>query len=112
MVVCPSSTCLLSTVKSSTAAEPVPDVHPEVKVARLYGVLYCFLAKAMLDTFRSEFRSEGERVLRQALRDYATHEAKTLNEDQLACGWEIHKSALRPVEGYSTATGQYLAFCI
>lgn len=85
-----------------SAAKPVPDAHPEVKVARLYGVLYCFLAKAMVDAFGDK----GGKILRYALRDYAAHEAKTLNEDQLARGWEIHQSALRPVAGHSTATGQ------
>jgi hypothetical protein len=84
------------------AAEPVADVHPETKIARLYGVLYCFLAKAMLDSFGDE----GEKALRQALGDYARHAADSLNEDQLALGWEQHGTTLQPAEGTSTLTGQ------
>jgi len=53
------------------AAEPTPEPCPEIKVARLYGVLYCFLAGAMRDAFGSE----GEQVLRCALGEYARHEA-------------------------------------
>ncbi len=84
------------------AAQPVADAYPEAKIARLYGVLYQFLAKAMLDNFGDE----GEDALRHALRNYARHEAKSLNEDQLARGWEIHESKLRLNEGYSTIAGQ------
>ena len=84
------------------AAEPTPEPCPEIKVARLYGVLYCFLAGAMRDAFGSE----GEQVLRRALGEYARHEAGRLNEDQLAHSWEIHGSALRPTAGHATATGQ------
>jgi hypothetical protein len=84
------------------AAPPVADAHPEAKIARLYGVLYQFLAKAMLDVFRDE----GEDALRRALRNYARHEAESLNEDQLARGWEIHGSQLELCEGYSTIAGQ------
>jgi hypothetical protein len=89
------------------AALPIPDARagalpPEAKIARLYGVLFFFLAQAMLDGFGTE----GERILRRALADYARHEAKSLNEDQLARDWEIHGVALRPAEGCSTVTGQ------
>ncbi|UCC62488.1 MAG: hypothetical protein JSV36_17245 [Anaerolineae bacterium] len=52
------------------------------------------------------FWEEGEQVLRRALGEYAGCEAGRLNEDQLARGWEIHGSALWPVAGYATATGQ------
>jgi len=84
------------------AAQPMADAYPEAKIARLYGVLYQFLAKAMLDTFGDE----GEDALRHALRDYARHEAESLNEDQLARGWAIHGSKLRLSEDYSTIAGQ------
>jgi hypothetical protein len=84
------------------AAEPVADVHPETKIARLYGVLYCFLARALCDTFGRE----GERALRRALGDYARYAADSLDEDQLARGWEQQGGALRPGEGISTLTGQ------
>ena len=84
------------------AAPPLVDAHPEAKIARLYGVLYCFLARAMLDAFGDD----GERVLKEALGEYACHEAASLNEDQLACGWERQGSALRLVEGFSTIAGQ------
>jgi len=87
---------------SEPAAEPPPDSFPEIKVARLYGVLYCFLAGAMRDVFGSE----GGQVLRRALGEYARQEAGRLNEGQLAQGWEIHGSALRPVAGHATVTGQ------
>ena len=78
------------------------DAHPEAKIARLYGVLYCFLARAMLDAFGDD----GERVLREALGEYARHEAASLNEDQLARGWERQGSALRPTQGVATISGQ------
>jgi hypothetical protein len=68
----------------------------------LYGVLYCFLAKALVDTFGSD----GERALRRALGDYARHAADSLNEDQLARGWEKQGGALQPAEGVSTLSGQ------
>ncbi len=84
------------------AAEPKADAHPETKIARLYGVLYCFLAGAMVDAFSQE----GETALRQALDAYAQHTADILDEDQLACGWEIQGSELHPVEGKSTITGE------
>jgi hypothetical protein len=91
------------------AAKPVADAHPEAKIARLYGVLYQFLAKAMLENFGAE----GEEALRNALGDYARHEAESLNEDQLARGWKVHGSELRLGEGYSTISGQavYDAWC-
>ena len=91
------------------AAEPVIDVHPETKIARLYGVLYCFLAGALLDTFGSE----GERSLRKALRAYARHTTDSLNEDQLARGWEKGGAGLQAAEGISTLSGQavYDAWC-
>jgi hypothetical protein len=91
------------------AAEPVIDVHPETKIARLYGVLYCFLARALLDTFGSE----GESALRKALRAYARHTADSLNEDQLARGWEKRGAGLQPAGGISTLSGQavYDAWC-
>jgi hypothetical protein len=84
------------------AAEPKADVHPEAKIARLYGVLYCFLARAMLDSFGEE----GERVLRQALGAYARHVADSLGEDQLARGWEDRGSELQPTTGDHTVAGQ------
>jgi hypothetical protein len=84
------------------AAEPVADEHPETKIARLYGVLYCFLAKALCDTFGSE----GEGALRTALGDYARYAVDSLSADQLALGWERHGSALQPADGISTLTGQ------
>jgi hypothetical protein len=84
------------------AAEPVVDIHPETKIARLYGVLYCFLANALLEPFGSE----GERALRRALGDYALRTADSLNEDQLAWGWEQHGAGLQPAEGVSTLSGQ------
>jgi hypothetical protein len=84
------------------AAQPVPDAHPEAKIARLYGVLYCFLGQAMLDAFGDE----GERALRQALTEYARHAAGSLNEDQLARGWELRGSALQLAEGYASIAGQ------
>jgi hypothetical protein len=83
-------------------AQPTLDAHPEVKIARLYGVLYCFLAKALLDAFGDE----GESALRQALRAYARREAASLTEDQLACGWERHGSMLRPTAGNANLAGQ------
>jgi len=84
------------------AAEPKADVYPEAKIARLYGVLYCFLARAMIDAFGEE----GEAALRQALGAYAQHAADLLGADQLADGWELHGSELQPAEGKSTITGQ------
>jgi len=83
-------------------ARPKADAHPEAKIARLYAVLYCFLARAMLDAFGDD----GERVLREALGAYACHEAASLDEDQLARGWERHGSALRPTQGVATISGQ------
>jgi hypothetical protein len=83
-------------------AQPTLDAHPETKIARLYGVLYCFLARALLDAFGDE----GESALRQALRAYARQEAASLTEDQLAYGWERHDSTLRPAAGYATLAGQ------
>ena len=83
------------------AAEPAPDAYPEAKIARLYGVLYYFLAKAMLDAFGNE----GEDALRRALGNYARHEAKSLNEDQLAQGWELYETTLSLGEGYSSIAG-------
>jgi len=84
------------------AAEPKADVHPEAKIARLYGVLYCFLARAMLDAFGEE----GERALREALNDYAQYAGHALGEDQLARGWEVHGSALQPAAGEHSVAGQ------
>ena len=84
------------------AARPTPDSVPEAKIARLYGVLYYFLARAMLDAFRDT----GERILRHALSEYTYCESRSLDEDHLARGWEIQGSALRPAKGYSTAVGQ------
>jgi hypothetical protein len=84
------------------AAEPKADTYPETKIARLYGILYCFLAKAMVDAFGEE----GEKALRQALAAYARHAADSLTEDQLARGWKVRGSKLLPVEGRSTIAGQ------
>jgi hypothetical protein len=84
------------------AAEPMADVHPETKIARLYGVLYCFMAEALCATFGSE----GEGVLRRALGDYARYAADSLDEDQLARGWERRGGVLQTGEGISTLTGQ------
>lgn len=84
------------------AAQPAPDAHPETKIARLYGVLYCSLAKAIVDAFGDA----GEKALRRALGAYARHEAGSLDEDQLACGWERRGSELRPVAGCATFAGQ------
>lgn len=84
------------------AAEPVVGEHPETKIARLNGVLYCFLAQALCDTFGSE----GEGALRKALANYARHAADSLSEDQLARGWKRHGPALKPAEGTSTLAGQ------
>jgi hypothetical protein len=84
------------------AAEPVADLHPECKIARLYGVLYCFLAQAMLDNFGSE----GESALREALAGYARHAAGSLNEDHLARGWERQDGTIKQAEGTSTLAGQ------
>lgn len=84
------------------AAQPTPDTYPEIKIARLYGVLYDFLAKAMLNAFGNE----GEDALRHALGNYARHEAKSLNEDQLARGWEVREATLSLGEEYSTVAGR------
>jgi hypothetical protein len=84
------------------AGEAVREPHPETKIARLYGVLYCFLARAFLDAFDSE----GEDALRKGLGAYARYAAASLNEDQLARGWEQHGSALQPTKGTSTLAGQ------
>jgi hypothetical protein len=84
------------------AAQPTLDAHPETKIARLYGVLYCFLATALVDAFGEE----GESALRKALRAYARQEAASLTEDQLARGWERLGSALRPAAGRATLSGQ------
>ena len=84
------------------AAQPTLDAHPETKIARLYGVLYCLMARALIDAFGDE----GEKTLRQALRAFARQEAASLTEDQLACGWERHGSTLRPADGYVTLAGQ------
>jgi hypothetical protein len=84
------------------AAEPTIDVHPEAKIARLYGVLYCFLARGMIDAFGQE----GERALRQALSAYRQYAADRLGEDQLARGWELHGSALQPAGGEPSVAAQ------
>jgi hypothetical protein len=84
------------------AAQPTLDAHPETKIARLYGVLYCFLARALTDAFGDA----GESALRQALRAYARREAASLTEDQLACGWERQGSTLRLAAGHATLGGQ------
>ena len=84
------------------AAEPKADTYPEAKIARLYGVLYCFLGKAMVDAFGKE----GEKALRQALGAYAQHAADTLGKDQIACGWGVHGSELQPAGGKSTIAGR------
>jgi hypothetical protein len=84
------------------AAQPALDEHPETKIARLYGVLYCFLAKALIDAFGDK----GEQVLRDALRAFSRQEAASLTADQLAYGWERNGSALRPAAGCATLAGQ------
>jgi hypothetical protein len=84
------------------AAEPRADAYPEAKIARLYGVLYCFLARAMVDAFGEE----GERALRQALGAYALHAADDLGEDQMACGWKAEGMALQPIAGKTSIAGQ------
>ncbi len=79
--------------------------HPETKIARLYGVLYYFLARAMLNAFGDE----GQDALRHALRGYAAYEGEGLNEDQLARGWEVGQGndpVLKPVGGGATVAGQ------
>jgi hypothetical protein len=91
-----------STSQPAPGSREEETAPPETKIARLYGVLYCYVARAMLDAFGDE----GERVLRHALGDYARHEGEALNEDQVARGWEIHHSVLRPAGGYATVTGQ------
>ena len=83
-------------------AQPISEAHPETKIARLYGVLFCFLARALIGAFGHE----GETVLRHALRTYAHQEAASLTEDQLAYGWERRGSALRPAAGFATLSGQ------
>ena len=84
------------------AAPPLRDAHPEAKIARLYGVLYCFLARAMIEAFGEA----GERALRRALRAFAAHAGGLLGADQLSCGWERDGAVLRPVEGRVTIAGQ------
>jgi hypothetical protein len=84
------------------AAQPSLDEHPETKIARLYGVLFCFLGRA----FIAAFGDEGENALRNALREYARQETASLTADQLAYGWERNGSALRPAAGYATLAGQ------
>lgn len=84
------------------AAQPVRDAHPEAKIARLYGVMYCFLARAMCDAFGKE----GEKVLREALRAYAWHVSDSLGRDQLAYGWDRHASSLQPAGDPATPAGQ------
>lgn len=84
------------------AAQPTLDEHPETKIARLYGVMFCFLARALIDAFGDE----GEKALKNALRAYARQETASLTADQLAYGWERHGSALRPAAGYATLAGQ------
>ena len=84
------------------AAEPKVDTYPEAKIARLYGVLYCFLARAMVDTFGED----GEQALRQALAAYASHAVNDLGEDQVACGWEADGTRLQPVAGKTSVAGQ------
>lgn len=84
------------------AAEPKANAYSEAKIARLYGVLYCFLARAMVDAFGEK----GEKALRQALGAYAQHAVEFLGVDQLACGWELHGSELQPSEGNNTIAGQ------
>jgi hypothetical protein len=84
------------------ADQPTLEEHPETKIARLYGVLFCFLARALVDTFGDE----GERALRNALRTYARQEAASMTADQLAYGWERYDSTLRPAAGFTTLAGQ------
>jgi hypothetical protein len=94
-----SPTQLASASREENAAPP------ETKIARLYGVLYYFLAKATLDAFGGK----GTQGLPQGLRDYAVHEGDSLDEGQLARGWEIHHAThLAPTlaPARSTATGQ------
>lgn len=65
-----------------TAAPPLLDEHPEAKVARLYGLLYQFLARKLLDTFGDE----GASALRAAIREHVQRDAESLKRELSATG--------------------------
>ncbi len=56
---------------------PALDKHPEAKIARLYGLLYQFLARKMADTFGAE----GVVALREALSNHVSREGNSLKEE-------------------------------